>query len=1323
MSFDVSVILPNDLRSGYLQSEFIASGLAYTTSFSSLDSTFDKNRNSLVFSFELRSKTTRELLTMLRVKTLYLSNDPEFEPTSTVQIQNIPNSPSEYDASTNYIVNLNPEYFFDNTASVELSRSTEVGTGLFIINNWALSANGGLSRVYMKAVITGPGGLDAEYPQGYGLFDTILWQGSYPVNPQNSKFSTMKDGWIGKNSVCIFNSGSSSGAQTNSTGVSNYLLSLHELASIGNTPELYSVRSEVKRTLVPNKDSFSTSFISRHFSRDNSNTYIFTPVTFVAGTPIDLSTTSNRGAYLETAKNINLTSSKNSLMSQADFTYQASSIGLTSQLFMSLNFNQSLGVGSSSYTVRVDFNEYSNPTSSFYHVAGYSDSASQQSTSLPASMLPLLKNGGLMELYYQNVDSSYGLMEVYFTPREDQNQISSKSFLLANSMIPALGTTALSTSIAYQINDGIGATATFRVDELCIATGNSKLSSDIGSCDNTDYSLINEPIVTITNTWNTDINEEYKLLTDGPIEQTYNYSLSSSSLSLPKINSSATYTLPGLFEVQLFRPSLSNKTSISFDVLHNSDDFYVAFSPLSSYRPYTKNGVQIDWERPLGSRCDEKYSYTDIPINASTISVVFSKDKKNITILQRTSDNILHKHVVKSYTPSATTDSYVIEISDQALHGLNNSSVSKYANSTWVYIKKSDGVKLDLIGYAQLNLKTSSSSKGLGYFCGLGFKESSYSNGSNVLSNLELRTLPNISSLIQSEESSFRSFNLSDEGLSNSQHYLGQNCVARSTDFVGFNYENPFITTTPVNVKVATVGSNVNVSNISSLTIDGVSISSLVNDDFILIKDQTLDSENGVYKKVSGSWVKQTVSLNDPFKITLGTVNAGTFWYYSNIQLNNTTVKKFISTAFFTDLNISQVSNFVSSARALLFEFKMIWRKYNSKFPLSDVKIRFFADSSSTPDSENPLTDWLSISYNPLSDDYLIAPNNSLVQVVMADSASAAPSVSSNTKIWVAISLPFNTSLAEANNKDYENQEIITNGKFSYYKLARNLWHKLHIRYAEKSENLTQSNNQHFRIKTVSHANYSSHATNLSTGAQIDILPPGHNDGKPEISSINGYDLRVAKILISAEDNDSGIVSFRVGKEIDNSRVSYTSWLSWSDYVTNNDGTYYIYLYGDLNYYDSGVTNSTFDSQNIGFSGSRKVWVQLMDYAGNVSESHPLTFVATTYSIVDTQAPYGKASFYNPKTNQSVGLVNTLESYVKIDATDLVSGIKDFKVRRIYDSGPGNWSEWEYFSQYRVIDFTGEKDGVKKVEFAFRDFGNNVTQPEVIWEKVTRANK
>lgn len=1323
MSFDVSVILPSELRSGYLQSEFIASGLAYTSNYSSLDSTFDRNRNSLVFSFELRSKTTRDLVAMARVKTLYLSNDPDFEPSSTVEIQNIPGTSSEYDAATNYIVTLNPEYFFDSTQNVELSRSTEAGTGLFIIKNWALSANGGLSRVYMKAVITGPGGADAEYPSGYGLFDSILWQGSYPVNPSNSSFSTMKTGWIGKNSICVFNAGSASGSQAESTGISNYILSLYEIASLGNTSHLYSNKSEIARSLIPNESSYSTNIISRYFTRNNSSSYTFTPTTFTTGAPIDLSQSSNRGAYIETSQKINLDSNNNTLLTQAYFKYNVSSIGVSSSIFMNLDYNQSLGVGSSSYTLRLDISEYSNPVANFYKVSDYSDSTAQQSTDLPASMVPLLKSGGLMEIAYTNLNTNYGLLEAYFTPDNDQGQISNKSFLLANSLIPALGSTSLSSSIAYQMTGATGTTATFLVKEICIGAGKSKLGADIGPCDNSFLSGINSPIVEISNTWSTDKDEEYKILTDGPVDQNFNYSIVSSSLTLPKINSSNVYDISGLFEVQLFKPSLSNKSSISFDILHYSDDFYVVFSPISSYRPYTKNGVQIDWERPMGSRCDDKYVGTDAPVNASTISVVFSKDKKNISIIQRTADNALTKHVVKSYKPSVTTDSYVIEISDQALHGFNNSSISKYADSTWIYIKKSDGVKLDLVGYAQLNLKTASSSKGLGYFCGLGFKESTYSSGSNVLSNLVYKSLPNISYDIKSEESTIRSANLSDDGLSNSQHYLGQVCVARSTDFNGFNYKNPFISTSPTNVKVISSGTNVNLANISSSTIDGVLVSSFVNDDYLILKDQTNKDENGLYKKVSGNWVKQTVSNEEPFYVISGNINNETYWYLTSVQENTTVSQKFVSTAYFADIDVNQISNFVTSVRAKLFEFQMIWKKYNFEFPLSDIKVRFYGNSSDKPDSDNPLTNWLNITYNPYDNDYLVAPNNSLVQVVMEDSASNSPLLSSNSKIWVAISLPFNTSLAESNNKNYANQDYILDGKFTNYKLARNLWHKLHIDYAEKSENSVHNNKQQFRIRSVSHSNYSSHLSNISDVAEVDILPPGYNGSKPKLSTSTEYDLRVAKIIITASDEDSGIAAFRVGKEIDNSRISYTSWLSWEDYTVSSDGIYYVYLYGDLNYYDSGVTNSTFDAQNIGYSGSRKVWIQMMDYSGNISESYPLTFVATTYSIVDTQPPYGKVSFYNPNTNKSILLTNKYQSFVKIDATDLVSDIKDFKVRRIYDNGAESWSDWEYFTPYRLIDFTGEEDGVKKVEFAFRDFGNNITQPETLWEKITRANK
>ena len=79
MTFDVTIILPNNLRSGYLQSEFVASGLAYTTNKFSFDPSLDTNRNQISLGFQLRNKTTRDLTTLARIKTLSLSNDPYFE--------------------------------------------------------------------------------------------------------------------------------------------------------------------------------------------------------------------------------------------------------------------------------------------------------------------------------------------------------------------------------------------------------------------------------------------------------------------------------------------------------------------------------------------------------------------------------------------------------------------------------------------------------------------------------------------------------------------------------------------------------------------------------------------------------------------------------------------------------------------------------------------------------------------------------------------------------------------------------------------------------------------------------------------------------------------------------------------------------------------------------------------------------------------------------------------------------------------------------------------------------------------------------------------
>jgi hypothetical protein len=386
---------------------------------------------------------------------------------------------------------------------------------------------------------------------------------------------------------------------------------------------------------------------------------------------------------------------------------------------------------------------------------------------------------------------------------------------------------------------------------------------------------------------------------------------------------------------------------------------------------------------------------------------------------------------------------------------------------------------------------------------------------------------------------------------------------------------------------------------------------------------------------------------------------------------------------------------------------------------MNELKIRFFKNLGSLPDYSNPLTSWKSVLYNPFVAGFNNSPNNNLIQVQLADS-DWNQNITQSDVIWVAITVPFNSALGRANGIELSDVDFIQNAEFSGYRRANNLWHKLHVRYEEKTKNLTHKNSIQYRVRAVSHGNISSYSTKLSSPSQVDVNPPLYSGDVPNILVATESTLRMVQLSIQAEDNESGILAFRVGKEIDNSFINYTPWLPWDKFIVNTENSYYLYLYGHLNYYALGPKNTAFDNQNIGFSGQRKIWVQLMDYMGNISESNPLTFVATSQALVDTQAPYGTVNFFDPKTNQETIISNLPQSWMKIDGTDIVTGIKDFQIRRLLDTGNGDWSEWIPYSPYVKVDFAGESDGVKKVEIKFRDFGNNITQPEVKWNAIRR---
>jgi hypothetical protein len=1332
MPFDVKLLLPSNLSNDYLKGEFIDQGKAYISNKFDNDPILDLNRNTLVFSFELRDSTTRELVDLIRIKELTLSNDPEFDESTLVRIVNLPESPLEFDSTYNYSYYLNPAFFFDKTQAQEITPrlAPSAGTGLFYIYNWPLSASGGLSRVYMKAVVEGPGGVTAEYPLGYGLYDEVIWQGEMPTSPSSPSYASLKIGWVGKDSLISFVPGSDSASALSTNGVSNYLTSLITVSSTGSSLDARTTSASTKRTLFANSSIGSSTVSTYKFYRDATNNY--SSFSFSAGSNIGLTSLNfSRGAFFYTNTKFPYNSSKKDIYTQAAFDYSVSGIGVTSQAFMKIYDQPDTSANSKEIVLRVDIPNDSYPTAYLYTITNNTESVSKQTTTLPPNILPLLKSGGIMEMYYSVLDSSYSYVEAYFTPYIDQTTTAKKSYLLANSIVSSLGNTSLGSAFGYQILSGTGVTGSIKLDELVIANGSSILSADIGDCSNKDNNNINYPITKITSNWSLYPDDEFKIISEYPSGLSITSSVQTSYIELSKLDSVSEYDAPATYEVQLLKPSMSNRAKVDVTVLHRADDFYVAFSGTSSYRPHTQSGLSVLWDRPLGTRVDEDYAFSDESIDAPTVIVKFSYTDKNISILQRNFDNTFTKHVLKTYLPSATNDSYSIEITDQSPDGLNGTKKRKPANATWIYLKKVNGANLELVGYAQLNMKINSNSSGLGYYCAVGFKESEFNNGTNRLSQLSYYGLPKFYNTTFDNNEKLSTFLVSDYGISNSKHYLGIKQISSLTDLIGYNYSTPVNGFSEIPVEAVTTGSNVDVSNLNSLTIDGVVISSLSNGKYILIKDQLNTSENGIYLKSSGSWVFYNIAYNIPFIAMNGAININTIWYKAQIEIENTLVDKYICTTFFKDITIGEISPFVSTIVPSLLEFKLLWAKYDTKFPYDKLRIRFFSSSNDYP--ATALTDWLTISRKPLVSGLSAAPNNTLIQLPLDPSILTSLTVSQGTKIWVAVSIPFGSSLAEAYGIQYNNSAYFTTGSYSGYMLARNLWHKLFARRSEKYLNPRHSDIQQFRVRSLSHANVSSHSTTLSPEVKVDINGPKYNNDLPQIVSQPNTSLRTAVISILASDDDSGIYSFRVGREIDNSSVEYTPWLSWTEFVVNSNGLYSVYLHGHLNYYDSGLADSVFTSQNIGYSGPRKVWVQVMDYAGNVSESYPLTFVANSWMLVDTMPPSGTVEFYNPERMSVVNVTNgsnivgagstNITSWIKIDATDTVSGVKDYKVRRIYDSGPGPWSNFEYYNAYRPIDFTGEEDGVKRVEVAFRDFGNNIVQPETSWKKVTRPNK
>ncbi len=1345
MAYLTKIILPNNLRSESLRAEFLELGQNYINNHSSEDFAYDYNYNTLKFKFEVRDAETRSTVYELTsIKELLISNDPEFTESSTVKVTNLPNG--TYNPTLDYYININTSYIHSiDTGGGVYSTSSSGGNGYFIVQNWPLSGNGGLSTVYLKAILY-VNDEEVTYPNSGGIFDQIYWAGELPATPSSNEYSILKSGWTGADSLVTFKE--SNDLQTsNSNAISTYLGSFIEIYNYNDTlnyvAKFASTNDNYLSLGYGNIDNInSLTIIPHRFYRDDATlapgldaTYsnYDSPCSAVIGTPYNISsdgTEFTKGFTLDGTTGLTLDSTNNSYYFQSQVNMDVLSLGNEYTVSVFLCMRTSTVNNQNKIITRIVVSDYLAPLSYMYYTDSVgNESIEYQVTNLPAFLTPEILSGGIYETYLQlTEDEDNYIVESYFTPNIDSSlpeNLKQKSYLLGRTMMPIMASITgyyPSIGVYYDGLDDAGVDVT--VEGMLAASGPGIIAADLGDCKKEDFNSLNYPVSLIDGSWDVYFEDEMSDViwkSAAPVQK------DSTKLTFTKLNkyiTSSILTGKQYHEVQLFKPSLSNRASLTFEFQHNCDEMYVAFAP----NPLSTAGTIL----PLGLNCDPDFALTDQSLNHECITVNFSALRNEISVTQRNADNTLSYYVLRSYKPlSSGRDSYTIEITDFHPEGLAGTKQRTSANATWVNIKRNNNI----IGFIQLSRKLNSAADGLGYYCGIGYRTADYGTSSslNYIYKVDFRSLPGIESNYFTAPQSIRTFLLSDKGASKNKPYIGQAILNSSTDFVGFNYETPLpVDSTPINVKCTTAGgsysnftSNGNLLYVpSSTVIDGIDISTLSIGDYILIKDQDTESQNKLYTIQSlnpststTTLLAFTLSSYKELYITGGTVNIGTRWY--PIRTGNT--YNFYSTLWFKDIDFKFNLDFYSLVDPKLFEFKLKWNNPDTPFPQNQLRIRFYTNNTNTTLPDSAITDWIDISSVTNADTFTAKSNNSLVQAVLNQLL-----VSANDKIWVAFSVPMGCCLAEANGINFNNESFISSGSYKGWNIASNLWFKIFHTYSKTRKNLVHNSVQQFRVSALTHSNLSSDATNLSLPVTVDINAPVYTDStRPLLSLYDKSTVRTATFKIEATDDDSGILAFRFGKETDYGLVYFEPWQSWNLFKNyNDDNLYTVYLHGSQRYdYAGSELGYLFSNMNIGFSGARKVWVQLMDYSGNISESYPQAFVAQSIAAIDTEAPFGDVAFYNLETNAEILLTNKKDSWLKINASDDVSGIKDFRYRKVTNEGPGEWSNWMMFNSYSPIKFTGEEDGVKRVEVAFRDYGNNITQPEYKWHKVLKVKK
>lgn len=815
----------------------------------------------------------------------------------------------------------------------------------------------------------------------------------------------------------------------------------------------------------------------------------------------------------------------------------------------------------------------------------------------------------------------------------------------------------------------------------------------------------------------------------------------------------------GIYELGLTTPSFSNKLNFSWEMRHTSGSFYVVFSP----EPGSGTSNII-------SRCSPNAPETNIYTNIPALAVMFTiktdmwaRKYSYINVIQCTSDgNITNKFISKTLIdfPVTTNTAYSLDIDASQPYGTVlilkkntdiigtielNSPISANKNGLGLYT--AIGVKSD---NNQSDATTYTDSEG-----SPNFAVSLASEGQTRIYDCSLRGFPSLNTV---KEFNVRQLTKNTSGNIESKIKLGQILLAGNVDTTGFMSANQDIKPQIYAQKITIANNHENVV-FNDLTLSLIETKmrldqlitpmSICNTDMVTNKIQLIDhgisnnqmvkfnipieqttytncqliysNNKYIVKKTNHGFTEDNQGTPITFLITAlpGIIAGETYYVESIVDIDSFTVKTEgginvtwnnspIDNSYIATGIIPERTYYATNIEQDSFELLANIEDITSVDILSNstvgvlteiypqtVKAALFADNTGAPGAIITDTDWIdTIPYNaPL-------PCTDLIQFDFKSYRKALASylASSNT-FWLCVAVPPKYALSTTLVSDSQPRD---NGFFgvppSACFIIDNMWFKCFYNYVLKQDNIVDGARIQARVLAQSNAINNnlldintSCASILSTDTGVDITPPIITN-----FSLVPNELGQKNILAISANDTSGILGFRIATE-EASGVTYTNWMSWDAFSPEQDTIYFNLCHN--NYFD--LANNPIKS------GSRKVWVQILDKVGNLSQSQPLTVLIHNVAITDFDAPTAQTQFINSDGNPvKISRIPNLQLNT-FDVSDDSTYIKDIRFRNV---GSSVWSNWIAFSEYLPYVINGSLDGLYRIEIQVRDFGNNITR-------------